>query len=204
MIHQEPRIPSRQLIHQSVSYSRYTAISLMLISSMERLVILPFSGCRGAGRSAAHLNSAGRLIYRRHIHNQLLLSPFLALGSLSHGGAGPGMRWPRPVSSGLSASSLSGVRCGNPGNGWSLHGHGAAAQTAQQDLACLINVTLHPAYDAHCATLCLVTGQAHVDSASLKIPGPENAISLPSALALLGIGPPGRGRQRVHCGGRAG
>ena len=106
MIHQEPRIPSRQLIHQNVSYSRYAAISLMLISSTERLVILPFSGYRGAGRSAAHLNSAGRLIYRRHIYSQLLLSPFLALGSLSHGGTGPGRRWPWPVSSGLSASSF--------------------------------------------------------------------------------------------------
>ena len=90
MIHQEPRIPSRRLIHQNVSYSRYAAISLMLISSTERLVILPFTGYWGAGRSATHPNSAGCLIYRRRIYRQLLLSPSLALGSLSHRGAGPG------------------------------------------------------------------------------------------------------------------
>lgn len=37
-----------------------------------------------------HPNSAGCLIYRRRIYRQLLLSPSLALGSLSHRGAGPG------------------------------------------------------------------------------------------------------------------
>lgn len=49
----------------------------------------------GSWRSAAHLNSAGCLIYRQRVYRQLLLSPFSALGSLSHGGAGPGGRWPR-------------------------------------------------------------------------------------------------------------
>lgn len=155
----------------------------------------------GSWRSAAHLNSAGCLIYRQRVYRQLLLSPFSALGSLSHGGAGPGGRWPRPVSSGLSARSLPRVRCRNPGNGWSLHGRGAAAPTAQQDPAGPMNVTAHPAWDAHCATPCVVTGQAHVDRTCLNIPGPENATSPPpSALALPGIRLPGQEGQQVHRG----
>ena len=67
-----------------------------------------------------------------------------------------------------------------------------------------MNVTPHPAWDALCATPCVVTRQARMDGASLKIPGPENATSPPSsALALPGIGLPGRERQQVH-GGWAG
>lgn len=124
-----------------------------------------------------------------------------ALSLLGTGLPQPQRGWSRPVSSGLSAPSLPRVRCGNPGNGWSLHGRGVAAQTAQQDLACPTNVTPHPVCNAHCARLCLVMGRAHVDIASLKIPGPENATSPPSAaLALPGIGPPGLKRQQVHHG----
>lgn len=68
------RIPSRRLIHQNVSYSRYAAISLMLISSTERISILPFSGYWGAGRSAVHPNSAGCLIYRAYLQAAAALS----------------------------------------------------------------------------------------------------------------------------------
>lgn len=46
----------------------------MLISSMGRLVIFPFSGCQGTGRNVLHFNSAGRLIYRQLIYSQLPIS----------------------------------------------------------------------------------------------------------------------------------
>lgn len=50
--------------------------------------------------------------------------------------------------------------------------------------------------------LCVGTGPTHVDSPSLKIPGPGNAICPPpSALTLPGTGPPRGKRQQVHRGG---
>lgn len=74
IIHQRHHVQSSQHIHQIVSYPKYGFILLMLISFMERLAILPFSGYRGAGRNALHVNSAGRLVYRQLIYSQLLIS----------------------------------------------------------------------------------------------------------------------------------
>lgn len=80
----------------------------MLISPMERLAILPFSGCQGAGRGALHSNSAGRLIYRQLMDSQLPISSLLGVESLRWLGLGavPGEWRPGQAARGVSARPI--------------------------------------------------------------------------------------------------
>lgn len=73
----------------------------MLISSMERLVIFPFSGCQGTGRNVLHFNSAGRLIYRQLIYSQL---PISSLPGVEIRQPWPGLEGPREMAATASGS----------------------------------------------------------------------------------------------------
>ena len=177
VIHQGPRIPFRRLIHQNVSYSRYAAISLMLISSAERLVILPFSGYWGAGGAlririqqvalftvstlTASCCSLPSRPWAPSAMERLVLGAAATARQLGAFSPLPSLCVVSELRE-LSVSVWLRSRCSDSptGPGTSDECHSTSRR------------------DAHCATPCVETRQAHMDSASLKIPGPENATSL--------------------------
>lgn len=147
----------------------------MLISSTERLVIFPFSGCQGTGRNVLHFNSAAALFIVSVFTASCQFPHCLAWRPFSRGwGRGGGLReaQPQPVSSGcFRPGRLLGVAC--------KHGEPCASEwhwrplrgQPQRDTAHSPEIIHIPVDRLGGPRYVWGQGPPHMDRWSLQIPG---------------------------------